>query len=371
MNIIFCRSNPIHPDPRVEKEARCLQAQGHSVTILGWDRSGELPRQETTGGLCIYRQRIKAGYAHGLGNLFPLLRWQISLIGWLIRHASAYDAIHACDFDTVLPALLCAKLLKKKIVYDIFDFYADHLRATPGWIKDLIRGVDRWVIDQVDAVILVDDARLVQIAGTKPARLVIINNTPEDYGNSLQPRKRMDGDAFRIAYIGLMQVERGLLHLIEVLRKHPEWALDLAGFGGDEEWLLESARGAGNIAWHGRIDYRTALELESAADVLVALYDPKIANHRYASPNKVFEAFMLGKPVIVARNTNVDRIVSASQSGLVIEYGDASELDNALHRLAEDQDFRKELGLRARQAYEKEYNWDIMRRRLIELYSQI
>ena len=50
--------------------------------------------------------------------------------------------VHACDFDTILPALMCKWLWKIKVIYDIFDFYADHLRATPNLIKRMIRAVD-------------------------------------------------------------------------------------------------------------------------------------------------------------------------------------------------------------------------------------
>ena len=46
MRIVFCRSNPIAPDPRVEKEARALRQAGHEVVVVGWDRTGELPIDE-------------------------------------------------------------------------------------------------------------------------------------------------------------------------------------------------------------------------------------------------------------------------------------------------------------------------------------
>ncbi len=61
-----------------------------------------------------------------------------------------YDVIHACDFDTILPAILIKSLYGKRLVYDIFDFYADHLRATPMIIKMIIRRVDLWAIGRAD-----------------------------------------------------------------------------------------------------------------------------------------------------------------------------------------------------------------------------
>ena len=53
------------------------------------------------------------------------------------------------------------------------------------------------------------------------------------------------------------------------------------------------------------IDYESALELYAKCDLMFALYDPAIPNHRYSAPNKVYEAMLLGKPIIVAEGTGV------------------------------------------------------------------
>jgi glycosyltransferase involved in cell wall biosynthesis len=126
-----------------------------------------------------------------------------------------------------------------------------------------------------------------------------------------------------------------------------------------------------NVHWHGRIPYQRALELSAGADVLVATYDPAIPNHRYASPNKVFEAMMLGKPVVAASNTNFDRIITRHECGLVVEYGDVEQLEQALATIADDPQLRSLLGENARQAYESTYNWTEMESRLLALYGTL
>ena len=372
MRIAFCRSNPIAPDPRVEKEARALRQAGHEVVVVGWDRTGELPIDEKLDQVSITRLPIKARFGRGLMNLPQLLRWQWRLLKWLVHNRGAYDVIHACDFDTILPALWLKRWAGKQVVYDIFDFYADHLRATPDSIKELIRRVDFAAINHADAIILVDDSRKGQIAGTRPKRLEVIYNSPEDVLGSFieNPNPRVDGD-LHLAYVGLLQVERGLFELLEVLKAHPRWTLDLAGFGGDQARILEQAAGMPNVTWHGRISYAAALELSCHADALIATYDPAIPNHRFSSPNKIFEAMMLAKPVIVACNTNMDRIITEENCGLVIPYGDRDALERALIRLSAEPDLRQNLGKNARQAYETVYSWDHMRSRLLGLYEKI
>lgn len=369
--VLICRSNPVAPDPRVEKIARSLSAAGYPVSILGWDRSGELPTRSQQDGVILLRLPIIAQFGSGLANLPNLLRWQVALMRWLVQHRKEYDIIHACDFDTILPALASKTLFAKKVVYDIFDFYADHLRATPEYFKKAIRFTDLKAIGRADAVILADESRRAQIQGAKPRYSTVIYNSPEAFDFPQAGRPNESGCRLRLAYVGLLQKERGLFEMMALLGRHPEWCLDLAGFGGDEEHIRAQAERMPNVHWHGRVPYQKALQLSQAADVLFATYDPAIPNHRFSSPNKIFEAMLLGKPVLVAQDTNMDRIVEQAQCGLVVEYGDGAALEAALTQLARDDTLRKRLGDNARQAYETHYSWQAMQSRLQELYRHV
>ncbi len=376
--IIILRSNNLAPDPRVEKIARSLAAGGYAVTALGWDKDGALPDGKAfpnaqADEVKVLLIPLRAVFGRGLSNLGHALRWQWALFGWLRRHRRDFDLLHACDFDTLLPALLCRWLWRKLVIYDIFDFYADMLRLTPRPLKAIIRAAELWAIGRADAVILADDSRTAQIAGSKPKRIAIIYNALDDrlIKGKGEDGKRGTHGRLHIAYVGNLQIERGLLHLLAVLRRHPEWTLALAGFGGDEARIREAAASLPSVTWHGLVPYDQALQLEAAADVLIATYDPAIPNHRYSSPNKVFEAMLLGKPILAARGTNVDSIVEQAVCGLVIDYGDEAALEAALLRLQNDDSLRQNLGANARRAFETTYNWETMQSRLLDLYREI
>jgi len=370
--VLICRSNPIAPDPRVEKTTETLVHSEYEASILCWDRTGQLQAGELVSGVPCIRLPIMAQYGTGMENFFPLFRWQWRLLRWLVSHQKEYDLIHACDFDTVLPAMISKLLFGTQVVYDIFDFYADHLRATPKWIKNIIKAVDIWVIDHVDALIVIDDARWEQIGIEAPENGAVICNTPQDsshlFGQQDQPAPSR---RLHLVYVGLLQVERGLLDILSILKENQNWHLDLAGFGGDEARILKIADKLTNVTWHGRIPYQRALELTHTVDVVLALYDPALPNHRYASPNKLFEAMMLGKPVIVAANTNIDRIVAMENCGCIVEYGNLAELETALKGLHEDVAMRRKLGSNGRKAYENKYSWQEMKKRLLRLYDQL
>lgn len=369
VRVVLLRSLPVNPDPRVEKEWLALAEAGASVQVVCWDRSGTHPSYENRTNGPLYRLTIKAESGRGLSNFPALLRWQAELLVWLIRERRSYDAIHACDLDTLLPALLMKALWRKRVIYDIFDFYADMLDG-PRWLIKAIRALDLWAIGKADMVILADEARRKQIAGSHPRQVVVVHNSPQDI--LYEPESRQDiscSTGFRIAYIGLLKRERGLIEAIDVVAKHAEWSLDLAGFGGHEEEIRSYAASMPNVRFHGRVDYAQALSLSKGADVLFATYDPQIPNHRYSSANKLFEAMMLGKPIIVARGTGMDTIVEENGIGFVVTYGDRSDLEKHLVLLSRDCRLRASLGQRARMVYDTKYSWEREKQRLVEAYS--
>ncbi len=126
-----------------------------------------------------------------------------------------------------------------------------------------------------------------------------------------------------------------------------------------------------NIHWHGKIDYQESLALYFHSDVILATYDPSIANNRLGSPNKIFEAMMLGKPVIVAENTNMDRVIRETNAGIIVRYGDLESLENSLSTLCENPDLGSKLGAAGRKAYENQYSWLKMETRIINLYESV
>lgn len=368
LQVVMLRSNPVAPDPRVWKTAASLAAAGYRVTIFCWDRLQQKLNGDQLPEVTVIRRQIRGQYASGLKNLLPLLRWQAALCAWLFSHRRQIDVIHACDFDTVLPAFLVSKVFDIPLVYDIFDFYADNIHSMSPTVARIVAALDRWMISRVDGVILADENRIQQIQPSVPKRMVVIYNTPPD-------RYKSGTDApagkFTIAYAGQLLVNRGLLELTEVIGRHPEWLLKLAGFGGDVEQIMDAAKTFDNISLSGVVPYEEALQMMSEAHVIYALYDPSLPNHRYASPNKLFEAMMLAKPIIVARGTGIDRLVEREAIGLVVPYGDTNALEQALIFLSQNPDEALEMGMRARKCYENSYKWSKMECELLAFYRQV
>jgi len=94
------------------------------------------------------------------------------------------------------------------------------LRATPRPVRAALRRMEIAAINAADALLLADEARYAQIAGARPRRSAVIYNAPEDQTPTPEPADARPWK-LRLAYVGLLQVERGLLPLLEVLAQHP------------------------------------------------------------------------------------------------------------------------------------------------------
>lgn len=372
-SVVFLRSNPIDPDPRVEKQARTLARAGWQVSAVGWDRSGKLPKQEQRDLFSIYRTGPRAAFGTGFRNLVGLIRWEWDLLKWLWFNRSRYSHIHAADLDTLLPALILKYLAKKRVVYDIFDFFADS-RKGPAIFKKVARNVEIWAIGLADAVILADQSRVGQIHGAKPKYLEFILNSPEFFQEATSSLEKPSHSSpnLRIVFVGFLQEQRWLFEMLDLVEKHLDWHFDLAGFGDLEESLRARIKTIRNAKFHGRVSHTTAMELSAHADVLFAIYDPKVPNHKYSSANKLFEAMMLGKPILVARGTGMDQMVEKYNLGFVVDYDSPEEVEKILLRVASwDIATKGAFAKRVRSVFHNHFSWEIMSKRLLKLYETL
>jgi len=375
LNIIYLRSNPVDPDSRVEKEVNALLKAGHSIKILAWDRSSKYRLKKATlcfenGDAEIYRFGIPATFGGGMKkNLFPLLKFQLSIYQWLKKNINSFDAIHACDFDTAYTSSKIANKYQKKFIYDIFDYYVDAFNV-PSRIKAFIEKKDHAIINNADAVIVCTEKRKEQIDGTNPRKLVIIHNTPPNYDGEKLGTLNLSKDKVKIVYVGILDEGRLIKETAEIVKSNLDYEYHVAGFGRLAPLLKEMSIKYENIFFYGKIPYTQTLELEHNCDIMTALYDPKNSNNFYAAPNKFYEALMLGKPLIMVKDTGMDEIVEKNKIGVVINYT-KEDLNQGINNLVNKKQDWKKISNNMKNIYNDRYNWIEMEKRLLELYSKV
>lgn len=371
--VCILRSNPVKPDSRVEKEALALACAGYSVEIVCWDRDSNHKAVEDFLELGemrvpIIRIGCKASFGEGLKNIIPYLKFQFFLRAWIRRHKDNIDILHACDFDTAFFTYKLARHKRIKVVFDIFDFLGSDRRT--GKQKFLV-ALQYGIINRSDATIICTEERKKQIFGSKPKRLVVVHNTPtEQQMPKILHNFLQNNEKIKVCYVGILQDGRLLREIGDYFSKHPEIELHIGGFGILEDYFKELSNRYDNIKFYGRIQYANTLELEHNCDIMLAIYDPAISNHRFAAPNKFYESLFLGKPVIMVKNTGMTEVVKDNNIGVLIDYSEEGFKEGIDKLISEKADWAS-MSERMKKLYKDKYSWTEMEKRLINLYAEL
>lgn len=320
--IALIRSTDGNPDSRFEKYINFLESKGVKHITLCWDRN--LNKEESE----FKRYYKKQGaYNKRYGNVGSLLGFSRYLFKELRRLKDEYSVIHACDFDTVLPAVLMHIFYGKKVIYDVFDWYVDS-RNIKGLIKYIFYALEYINIKCADAVIVCEPEREKQIM-YKPSKLWVLPNIP-NFSTLLPtnpPCKKLT-----LGYVGILGKGRGIGHLIEYAHKHPEVNIKIAGFGPLAD-LLTDASMYPNIQYFGSVKYVDALNIMNSSDIVMAIYEKINKNQILAAPNKYYEGLYLGKPIITTVGTIVGDKTIIYNTGYVIDekYEDFEKLVDSIN----------------------------------------
>jgi glycosyltransferase involved in cell wall biosynthesis len=367
MNVIMIRSNSINPDVRLEKEAATLAEAGYTVKLLGWDRNGDTPRIEKRPGYTIQRITLRAHYGGTIVFFYLPIYWVMVFFQLLQEE---WDIVHTSDLDTYLPALLIAKIKRKRIIYDIFDFYADQV-PLPKPIRNFVAYLDIFLMGFADAVIIVDPSRLRQIGREKDLRVTVLFNSPRDLDPQPKNFHKREGSPFIILFAGILIPGRDFESIIKAGKDIDNIHIIFAGFGPSMEQVQSLSIQFPYVTFIGTISHDEVIQRTLQSDLLFAFYDPAIPNNRYSSPNKLFEAMMCKKPILVNDGTTMAEIVREENCGIIVPYGDVNAIKQAIMRLRDDPQLAKQLGANGRRAYEQKYSWAIMKERQLALYKDI
>lgn len=360
-------SNPFKPDPRVYEEAKALVEDGHHVTILAWDRELRFSEREKIGKIEIIRVKVKGSYGKFSGFFFPLLLYYKKAKEFAGR--IDYQAVHAHDFDTLPLGICLARRRKVPLIYDVHDDYASMIaESVPSFLASFVDLLQRALMRFATHIIYANEA-LHRLFGI-PGHVVMNCKDPEDYEISVEElRTSLKLEGFTIVYIGIFRQGEFLRLLIEAAKRSGAYLI-LGGDGPYREEVLRLISGEERIKYVGWVPADEIPKYTKLADAIVVLNDPSKRYDRVSTPVKMFEAMAAGIPVIVARGTEAEKIVSEENCGLAIDFGNLNSLILALQKL-QDKQLWKKLSENAIKAAMKKYNRRVQMARLKKLYREL
>lgn len=379
MRVLIARNSDAPTNANIRRVLEALTSAGHSVVVLSRNRAcneslkGYIKKTIKINNLEIdnYELQLSGKTERGMKNFTTLKSYMDSLKSWMKDNVDKFDAIHAFDLDTGLVAKKIAKSYNKHLVYHIADFYVDSRAKIPGPLKFIIRSMEYSIINYADNTIICTEERKDQIAGSRPRKLTVVHNTPSiDFDVSSYIDQSMDPDhKLTLAYIGVLSKRRFIDQAVDCMMGMKDSQMILAGGGDLVDFVKERADKTDNIKYMGKVDYEDTFDIYSKSDLMFAVYNPQIMNHKYSAANKIYEAMLLKKPIIVARGTSMDKIVERYDIGFVIDY-DKNEFRDLLYKLEKDRSIIDKKVENMQGVYEN-YSWETMKKRLIDVYSDL
>lgn len=123
-----------------------------------------------------------------------------------------------------------------------------------------------------------------------------------------------------------------------------------------------------NIYFYDAVSPDVLLEHTNSADYGILFYEDTCLNHRYCSPNKIFEYFMAEIPVIVSNLYEMKRLVDTYNVGEVSVENNPSGFIEALENISlKDYDLLVENVKKIKQ----KYNWEEQEKVMLDEYKSL
>lgn len=315
--VYILRSTDVNPDPRVQKYIDFLNSNNLKFKIIAWNRGSEIISQKNF----IYFNK-KSEFEQGVKNILNLISFNLFIFKILYRHNKNVNIIHACDFDTILPSLLIKLLFRKKIVYDIFDWYVDSRNISKPFAYFFYM-LEMISIKFSEMVVICENERINQIPfHVNKSKFRTLPNIPSFTFQNLKScllTTKKDTGIINLSYVGVLAYNRGIEDILNFTSQNKNYTLDIAGFGVLDSLVSKFSTEFSNINFHGKVKYTKGLKIMSKSDLIIALYYTKNKNHLFAAPNKYYESLFLEIPLITSKNTLVGNKVEYFDTGYTFD----------------------------------------------------
>jgi glycosyltransferase involved in cell wall biosynthesis len=167
-------------------------------------------------------------------------------------------------------------------------------------------------------------------------------------------------DKFIVLYAGAHGLSNDLgvvLQAADQLKDDSKISIVLLGDGKDKPALLERAAQMqlDNVLFLEPMPKVQMAQALAAADVCLAILKP-LELYGTVYPNKVFDYMAAGRPVILAIDGVIRKVIEEASAGVFVSPGNPSALAKAIREMAEDPSEARRMGKAGRAYLEKHFN---------------
>lgn len=386
--IVMLVVSALRIDPRVEREARALAANGYHVIVICPDISIPCLREQPLNWGKNIEFDILDSEASNYVNDLPWLQGKL-----LLQAALAYKplAFHCHDLSTALIGLAAARQVGTKCVCDFHEWYSENVSWNhykerwgphPKIKRKIYQAAEALVMARANKVITVCDsiANELEMNHPEPKRKIhVIRNIPsvsasDAHFPSLRDELGITAEKLILLWQGgtgptrlLEPVIRSLVYAKNVVLVIRGPSLEYYGEGYLEE--AREAKVSDRLHLLPPVKSADVINAALGADIGVWTLPKFCKNFYYALPNKLFEYFAAGLPVICANFPEVRALVERYKVGVVFNPYNPKSIASALAKFT-DLAFREKCRQNTVQALAEikaDQEWD----KLVTLYNQL
>lgn len=350
--------NDLTTDQRMHRICDTLIDAGYDVTLIG----RQLSSSQTLSPRKFQQIRLKCIWNKGFLFYFE---YNLRLTLWLIFHK--VDIINAIDLDTIAPAWLVGKIKNVKTVYDAHEWfpYCPEIISRPPvhrfWLE-----IEEIFLPKMDAVYTVSQSIANEFSKLYHREIGLVRNMPIQR-NAL----KMQQEKY-ILYQGALNVGRGLEKLVEAMQDI-NLELWIAGEGDIEQDLKQKVIDLHlqhKVKFLGKLNPEKLWYFTENAWVGVNLLQNLGLNYYYSLANKFFDYVQAEIPQITMNFPEYQKMNQEFEVAILINNLNKEEILQAILKLNNDVEFYHQLKNQSIQAKD-EWNWDIEKKNLINIYERL
>jgi glycosyltransferase involved in cell wall biosynthesis len=290
--------------------------------------------------------------------------------GLEIHGSEGFDVVHCHDLDTLPIGVKLKKRIGMPLIYDAHEIWGYMLASElPGLMVNYYLRKEKRILRNVDGIITVADTLKDYFKSFSKVNIVVIMNCKSVLDTDYEPPRN---ERFTLIYVGSLGSSRFLIELAEVVKDMPETLCIIGGIGKPKyvNELRKLCASIPNVDFRGRIPFDDVIPMTKGADAVVCMFNPDDKLTRIGLPNKVFEAMVCGRPIIVSKNTYLGQFVEKNGVGISVDYSKEG-LRKGISLLRDREDLRVEFGRIALEKAKVEYNWDSQAKKLLKVYDDL
>lgn len=343
MNIQVVKNSPVHNHVRVQKFIEYFNENTYDVEFICWLRNA---KDKDPNNKEYYLLSGGGSANWKLAIYYPI--WMIKLFWYFVfKKHDENTVVFVTDFDSAFPIYLASVINRSiKYIYDIHDDFALRYHF-PSYIKSFVSYLDYLVKSKSECFIHVDESRVRE----KDENYKIIYNSPADYYHKIFEKQIIKERVFVVS--GLLLETRGVNSIYNFASKNPLVKFIVAGNPIDD--ISKRLIKLSNVQFVGYLKQADLFSLIKNSAGIFSLYDPALEINRLAASNKLYDAMMLGVPVIVNKGILAESFVAENNVGFVVNY----EYDSSWDILSNvDFDEIQNIGMNGRRIYENKYSYE-------------